>query len=100
MSKKKIDNIFISAPENVSWLLNLRGYDNPNSPIPNCRLILSKSRELYLFSSKLNHEVPPTNGERIVMSFNFYRIEKPELSLDDYQNIADIIMSDPHNLST
>ena len=52
MSKKKIDNIFISAPENVSWLLNLRGYDNPNSPIPNCRLILSKSRELYLFSSK------------------------------------------------
>ena len=52
MSKKKIDNIFISAPENVSWLLNIRGYDNPNSPIPNCRLILSKSRELYLFSSK------------------------------------------------
>ncbi len=52
MSKKKIDNIFISAPENVSWLLNLRGYDNPNSPIPNCRLILSKSSELYLFSSK------------------------------------------------
>ena len=52
MSKKKIDNIFISAPENVSWLLNLRGYDNPNSPIPNCRLIVTKNEKLYLFSSK------------------------------------------------
>ena len=69
MSKKKIDNIFISAPENVSWLLNLRGYDNPNSPIPNCRLILSKSRELYLFSSKykiLNIK------NKIPLKVNFY----------------------------
>ena len=62
--------------------------------------IYPENDTLIIFSSKLNHEVPPTNGERIVMSFNFYRIEKPELSLDDYQNIADIIMSDPHNLST
>ncbi len=52
MSKKKIDNIFISAPENVSWLLNLRGYDNPNSPIPNCRLIVTKNKKIYLFSSR------------------------------------------------
>ena len=52
MKQKKIDNIFISAPENVSWLLNLRGYDNPNSPIPNCRLIISNSKKIYLFSSK------------------------------------------------
>ena len=61
--------------------------------------IYPENDTLIIFSSKLNHEVPPTNGERIVMSFNFYRIEKPELSLDDYQNIADIIMSDSHNLS-
>ena len=59
--------------------------------------IYPENDTLIIFSSKLNHEVPPTNGERIVMSFNFYRIEKPELTLDDYQNIADIIMSDPHN---
>ena len=44
LNKKKIDNIFISAPENVAWLLNLRGKDNPNSPMPNCRLILSKEK--------------------------------------------------------
>ena len=59
--------------------------------------IYPENDTLIIFSSKLNHEVPPTNGERIVMSFNFYRIEKPELTLDDYQKISDIIMNDPHN---
>ena len=62
--------------------------------------IYPENDTLIIFSSKLNHEVPPTNGERIVMSFNFYRTKKSELTLNDYQNIADIIMSDPHNLST
>ena len=38
LKKNKSDSIFISAPENVAWLLNIRGKDNPNSPIPNARL--------------------------------------------------------------
>ena len=62
--------------------------------------IYPENDTLIIFSSKLNHEVPPTSSERIVMSFNFYRSKKSELTLNDYQNIADIIMSDPHNLST
>jgi Xaa-Pro aminopeptidase len=45
-----IDNIFVSAPENVAWLLNLRGKDNPNSPIPNSKLILTKKGKIYFFS--------------------------------------------------
>ena len=62
--------------------------------------IYPENDTLIIFSSKLNHEVPPTNSERIVMSFNFYCTKKSELTLNDYQNIADIIMSDSHNLST
>ncbi len=50
---KNIDNIFISAPENVAWLLNLRGKDNPFSPIPNCKIILSKNKKIYFFSCPL-----------------------------------------------
>ena len=50
ISSQNIDNIFISAPENVAWLLNLRGRDNPNSPIPNCKLILTKKKKLFFFS--------------------------------------------------
>ena len=36
----KTDYLFVSAPENVAWLLNIRGHDNPTSPIPNSRLII------------------------------------------------------------
>ncbi len=48
----KSDHLFITAPENVAWLLNMRGKDNPFSPIPNCRLIIRKNGEIFLFSDK------------------------------------------------
>ena len=48
----KADYLFITAPENVAWLLNIRGYDNPNSPIPNARLIISKNRKMFLITEK------------------------------------------------
>ena len=52
LQKKKSDYIFISAPENVAWILNIRGGDSPNSPIPNSRLIISKSKKILLISKK------------------------------------------------
>ncbi len=64
LKKKRIQNIFISAPENCAWLLNIRGFDNPNSPIPNCQLIINNNN-IYFFSdikkirkikNKLNHK--------------------------------------------
>ncbi len=51
LKKNKSDYIFISAPENVAWALNLRGGDGPNSPIPNSRLIVSKSKKILLISN-------------------------------------------------
>ena len=48
----KADYLFISAPENVAWTLNIRGSDNPNSPIPNCRLIIGKDKGLFLITQK------------------------------------------------
>ena len=48
----KSNYIFITAPENVAWLLNIRGWDNPHSPIPNCQLLLDKKNNLYLISKK------------------------------------------------
>ena len=50
IKKNKSDYIFISAPENVAWLLNIRGKDSPNSPIPNSRLIISKTKKIILIS--------------------------------------------------
>jgi Xaa-Pro aminopeptidase len=52
LRKNKSDYLFISAPENVAWILNIRGGDGPNSPVPNCRLIISKNKKIYLISNK------------------------------------------------
>ena len=52
LKKNKSDYIFISAPENVAWILNIRGGDSPNSPIPNSRLIISKTKKILLISKK------------------------------------------------
>ena len=53
MKSKNIDNIFVSAPENVAWLLNIRGNDNPHSPIPNCKIILTNTKKIFFFSLNL-----------------------------------------------
>ena len=50
LNKKKIDYLFVSAGENVCWLMNIRGKDLPNSPIANCNIILTKDRKIYFFS--------------------------------------------------
>tara|TARA_B100000780_G_scaffold75816_1_gene51048 strand:+ start:100 stop:1797 length:1698 start_codon:yes stop_codon:yes gene_type:complete len=55
----KADHLFVSAPENVAWLLNIRGYDNPTSPIPNSHLIISKNKKLLLI-------VPRNNAQKII----------------------------------
>jgi Xaa-Pro aminopeptidase len=52
LNSNKADYLFVSAPENVAWLLNIRGYDNPNSPIPNARLIIHKNKKIYLITEK------------------------------------------------
>ena len=51
LKKNKSDYIFISAPENVAWILNIRGGDSPNSPVPNARLIINKKKKILLISN-------------------------------------------------
>ena len=50
LKSNKADYLFISAPENVAWILNIRGKDGPNSPVPNSRLIISKTKKIFLIS--------------------------------------------------
>jgi len=52
LRSNKADYLFVSAPENVAWTLNIRGSDNPNSPIPNCHLIIGKNKKLFLITKK------------------------------------------------
>jgi Xaa-Pro aminopeptidase len=50
LKKNKADNLFVTAPENVAWILNIRGDDGPNSPVPNSRLIITKSKKIFLIT--------------------------------------------------
>jgi Xaa-Pro aminopeptidase len=50
LKKNKADNLFVTAPENVAWILNIRGSDGPNSPVPNSRLIINKSKKIFLIT--------------------------------------------------
>ena len=50
LKKNKADNLFITAPENVAWILNIRGRDGTNSPVPNSRLIINKSKKIFLIT--------------------------------------------------
>jgi Xaa-Pro aminopeptidase len=50
LKKNKSDYLLVSAPENVAWILNIRGGDGPNSPVPNSRLIISKAKKIFLIS--------------------------------------------------
>ncbi len=74
LNKKKIDYLFISAGENVCWLMNIRGKDLPNSPIANCNLILTKNREIYFFS-KLN-KISQIKKKFINQKIFFYEEDK------------------------
>ena len=49
LNKNKVNLQFISAPENIAWLLNLRGSDSEFSPIPNSYLIISNDKKAYFF---------------------------------------------------
>ena len=87
IKKKNSDYLFISAPENVAWLLNIRGSDSPFSPIPNCNCIVSKNKEVFLLSSRnklkkllkqkkiFNHQiVEPQNLENLITKLNGKKI--------------------------
>ena len=52
LKRNKYDYLFITAPENVAWLLNIRGYDSPTSPIPNSNLLLTKEKQVFLIVEK------------------------------------------------
>tara|TARA_Y100000590_G_scaffold60133_1_gene64019 strand:- start:20293 stop:22002 length:1710 start_codon:yes stop_codon:yes gene_type:complete len=48
--KNKIDYLLVTAPENVAWILNIRGHDSEFSPIPNARLLINSKKYIHLFS--------------------------------------------------
>ena len=91
LKRNKYDYLFVTAPENVAWLLNIRGYDSPTSPLPNSYLLLTKEKYVFLIAKKnkttkllnekklrLNQIVNPT----YIIDF-FDKLKKGTILLDE-----------------
>ena len=48
-NKNKVDYLLVTAPENIAWILNIRGHDSTFSPIPNARLLMNKNGDIHFF---------------------------------------------------
>ena len=73
LTKNKVNLQFITAPENIAWLLNLRGSDSDFSPIPNCYLILDNKNKVYLFCDlkKINKKLKRDLKDVIIIDINY-----------------------------
>ncbi len=49
LNKKRINFQFITASENIAWLLNIRGQDSDFTPIPNAYLTIDSNKKINLF---------------------------------------------------
>ncbi len=101
LKKNKLTYIFISAPENVAWLLNIRGFDNPNSPIPNCHLLLDYKKNIFIITEKIktlklikekkirnNQVVEPKKFKEFLNNLKFGKISIDEKSCSlFYENV-------------
>ena len=83
LKNNKSNYLFVTAPENVAWLLNIRGYDSPYSPIPNSRLLISNKKKIYLIAEygklkkiikekkiRSNQVVDPKDFEKLLVKIN------------------------------
>ena len=50
-NKDKVDYLLVTAPENIAWILNIRGHDSTFSPIPNARLLMNKNGYIHFFAN-------------------------------------------------
>ena len=62
LKKKKITKLLITSPENLAWLLNIRGKDLLYSPVPNCHGVLDHNKKITLI----------VNKKKINNKFKFY----------------------------
>ena len=90
LKKNKADNLFVTAPENVAWILNIRGGDGPNSPVPNSRLIINNSKKIFLitepYKAKKLIKEKIINKNQLVATSN---LPKKILALDGKNFIID-----------
>jgi len=74
--KNKADYLFVTAPENVAWILNIRGYDSEFSPIPNARLLINSKGNIDLFAQSKKFIKIKKNFSKKIKFHHQHKIEK------------------------
>ena len=102
LKRKNLKKLLITAPENLAWLLNIRGKDSKYSPLPNCHAILDVNKKITLIvnENKINYNfkrhfknivsyIDPLNVEGYFYNINYkesFLIDKFSCSLF-YKNL-------------
>lgn len=87
---KKADYLFVTASENVAWLLNIRGQDTNFSPLPNSHVIVDKNGRVLLFcnSKKINKSLK-NKINKSVKIYNFNLLPNFFLNLSNKNVLID-----------
>ena len=83
LNRKKANYQFVTASENIAWLLNIRGEDTKYTPMPNAYLLLDNKRKINLFCDLRKIE---KSFKKKFNGINFIDIKKTNLFLLDIKN--------------
>jgi len=91
--RKKCDAVVLTLPEDIAWLLNIRGNDVPCTPLPLCFAIAFKDKTVQLF---INIEkMAPGLMHSLGASVRTFPIEKFESALADLGREGNAVSVDP-----
>ena len=67
LQKNKVTACFLSAPDSVAWLLNIRGRDVPHVPVPLCTALITEDASVTLFidPARISKEVRAALGSEV-----------------------------------
>jgi Xaa-Pro aminopeptidase len=83
-NKNKVDYLLVTAPENIAWILNIRGHDSTFSPIPNARLLMNKNGNIHFFGNPKKITIIKKSLPKKIIFHEENKIEKILTSL--YKN--------------
>ena len=75
-NKNKADYLLVTAPENIAWILNIRGHDSTFSPIPNARLLMNKNGDIHFFANPKKITIIKKNMPKKIIFHEENKIEK------------------------
>ena len=90
LKKKKVDFQFITASENIAWLLNIRGQDSDFTPLPNSYLSIENNGKINLFCDLKKIEA---SFRKKLGNINIIDIKKTSFLLSKIKNKKTLIDS-------